>query len=71
MTGFRLSLLAALLAVAISHKIAPVEKNFNEIISVNLKKANEDIRFVVSSYPALTAPDWKILALLGMKISEF
>lgn len=46
MTGFRLSLLAALLAVAISHKIAPVEKNFNEIISVNLKKANEDIRFV-------------------------
>ena len=55
MMKFSLFILGALLTVAFSRKIAPprvdiVEKNFNEIISVNLKKANEDIRFVVSIF---------------------
>jgi len=51
---FSLFILGALLTVAFSHKVAhpakveliKIEKNFNEIISVDLKKANEDIKFV-------------------------
>lgn len=55
MAKISLLILGALLTVVFSHKIAPsrveiVEKNFNEIISVDLKKANEDIKFVVSIY---------------------
>ena len=54
MIRFHLFILGAILSVALSDKIVPervelVEKDFNEIISVDLKNANEDIKFVVST----------------------